>query len=158
MAESFTLINGITLSIAVLGAVLGVMNTWRNINRDKVKIQVIPKQAIPVGAVSHQPINLCIDITNFSTFPLTIVEVGVLYYGTSARGASVNPIIIDGGEFPRKLEPRTSISAYLLPEILNKMNGYPVKCVYATTDCGVTIRGNSPALKQLIKMSNKLSS
>ena len=155
MPESFTLINAITLSIAVLGAVLGIMNTWRNINRDKVKIQVVPKQAIPAGAVSHHPINLCIDITNFSTFPLTIVEVGVLYYGTSARGASIDPIIYNGGPLPRKLEPRTSVSTYLPLEIVSERDGHSVKCVYATTDCGVTIKGKSPALEQLIKLNKK---
>ena len=155
MTESFTLLNGITLSIAVVGAVLGIMNTWRNFDRDRVKLQVIPKQAIPVGTIVHQPVQLCIDVTNFSTFPLTITEVGVLYYGTSTRGAVVNPIIIDGGTFPRKLEPRTSFSAYLAPEALTSANGHSVKCAYAQTDCGVMIKGNSPALKQLIKkMSN----
>ena len=154
MAESFTLINGITLSIAVLGAVLGIMNTWRNFDRDRVKLQVIPKQAIPVGALAHQPIQLCIDITNFSTFPLTITEVGVLYHGTSKRGAVISPIIIDGGSFPRKLEPRTSFSAYLATGALSAMDGNSVKCAYAQTDCGVMVTGNSPALKQLIKASD----
>ena len=155
MSESFSLINAITLFIAVLGAVLGIMNTWRNINRDRVRLRVTPKQASPYGAIAHQPIKLNIDITNLSTFSLIITEVGVLYHGTSKRGAVVSPIILDGGEFPRKLEPRTSVSAYMPSDILNKMDGHSVKCVYATTDCGVTIRGNSPALKQLIKLNKK---
>ncbi len=120
MAESFTLISGIALSIAVLGAALGTMNTWRSIDKDRVKLRVIPKQAIVVGAISHRPIQLSIDITNFSTFLLTVREVGVLYFGISTHGAVIEPIIINGGVFPRKLEPRTSLSAYLPSEILNK--------------------------------------
>lgn len=151
MEDSFTLIDGITLSIALLGAVLGLMNTWRNFDRDRVKLQVIPKQAIAVGAMEHQSIQFCIDVTNFSTFPLTITEVGVLYYGTSSRGAFVEPIIIDGGSFPRKLQPRTSFSAYFKQGVLLDREGHSVRCVYAKTDCGVTVTGNSPALRQLIK-------
>ena len=156
MSESFTLINGITLSIAVLGAVLGILNTWRNINRDRVKLRVVPKQTFGVGGLVQQKVSLCIEVTNFSTFPLTIREVGVLYHNTTVRGASINPIIYDGGEFPRKLESRTSMSAYLQAEILQKRDGHSVKCVYAITDCGVMIKGNSPALKHLIKMSSEL--
>lgn len=151
MEEPFTFIDGITLSIAVLGATLGLMNTWRNFDRDRVKLQVIPKHAVPVGAIAHQPIQLCIDVTNFSTFPLTITEVGVLYHSTSKRGAVINPIIIDGGPFPRKLEPRTSFTAYLAEEAISDMDDYSVRCVYAQTDCGVMVTGNSPALQQLIK-------
>lgn len=154
MIDNFTIIDGVTLSIAVLGAVLGVLNTWRNIDRDRVKLQVIPKQAIPVGNMPDKRTRLCIDVTNFSTFPLTITEVGVLYFGTKERGAIFNPIIIDGGGFPRKLEPRTSFSAYLHPEALERVNGKRVKCAYAKTDCGVTVKGSSPALKQMVNAAN----
>ena len=154
MADQFTIVDGVTLSIAVLGAVLGVMNTWRAIDRDRVKLKVIPKQAIPVGNMIDQRIRLCIDVTNFSTFPLTITEVGVLYHGTSRRGAVVNPIIIDGGGFPRKLEPRTSFTAHMHPEALERTDGHLVKCAYAMTDCGVRVKGNSAALKKMVKDLN----
>lgn len=154
MADNFTIVDGVTLSIAVLGAVLGILNTWRAIDRDRVKLKVMPKQAIPVGNMIDQRIRLCIDVTNFSTYPLTITEVGVLYHGTDRRGAVVNPIIIDGGVFPRKLEPRTSFTAYLHPEALERSNGHLVKCAYAKTDCGVLVNGNSPALKQMVRELN----
>jgi len=148
--QNFTIINGITLSIAVLGAVLGIMNTWRAIDRDRVKLKVIPKQAIPVGNIIDQGIRFCIEVINFSSFPLIITEVGVLYRGTDRRGAVVRPFIIDGGDFPRKLEPRTSFTAYMLPEALQQANGHLVKCAYAKTDCGVVVKGKSPALKEMI--------
>ncbi len=154
LEDQFTIVDGITLSIAVLGAVLGILNTWRAIDRDRVKLKVIPKQAIPVGNMPDQRVRLCIDVTNFSTFPLTITEVGVLYKGTDKRGAVVNPIIIDGGGFPRKLEPRTSFTAYMHPEALLRSNGHKVKCVYAKTDCGVLVKGNSLALKQMAIETN----
>jgi hypothetical protein len=137
------------LSIALLGAVLGIINTWKSIDRDRLKLKVIPKHAIPVGNFIDPQIRFCIEVINLSTFPVTITEVGVLYQDTNVRGASVNPIIIDGGPFPRRLEPRTSFTAYLRADIFQNEHGYKIKCAYAVTDCGDQIKGNSPALKQL---------
>ena len=139
--------DSITLAIAILGAVLGIINTWRNINKDKVKLKVIPKYAIFSDGGKEY---LCIEVINFSTFPLTIKEVGVQYHGTAKRGAVIEPYIYDGGSFPRKLEQRTSFSAYLPIEILKSKNGYKVKCVYAMTDCGEIKKGKSPVLKEMI--------
>jgi hypothetical protein len=70
-----------------------------------------------------------------AVYPLIITEVGILYRGTDKRGAVINPIIIDGGGFPRKLEPRTSFTAYMHPEVLQRSSGHKVKCAYAMTDC-----------------------
>ena len=75
----------------------------------------------------------------------------MLYRGTKKRGAVVNPIVIDGGTFPRKLEPRTSFTAYFHPEALHRLNGCKIRCAYAKTDCGVMIKGNSLALQQLAR-------
>jgi hypothetical protein len=148
VSDNFTVVNGITLSIAVLGAALGIINTWKSIDRDRLKLKVIPKHAIHIGDIIDQQIRFCIDIINLSTFPVTITEVGVLFHNTDERGVIINPIIIDGGSFPRRLEPRTSFTVYSPYELQNE-HGYKVKCAYATTDCGKRIRGNSPALKQL---------
>jgi len=155
MEETFTWINAVTLSIATLGAVLGVMNTWRTFDRDKVKLKVTPKRSYPVESMAEFQEHLCIEITNLSTFPLTIVEVGILYHGTSNRAAVINPLVFDGGVFPRKLEPRTSVTAHISPEIFDMSRQFSIKCAYATTDCGVTITGKSPALKYLGKKYNQ---
>ena len=39
-------IDPVSFSIAVLGAVLGVINTWRAYKRDQLNIRVIPKAFI----------------------------------------------------------------------------------------------------------------
>ena len=141
-----TLVEAITLAIAVLGAVLGVVSTWRAIDASRVKLKVVPGHAIPVGGADPS-IDFYTAVTNLSTFPVTVNEVGILYQGTEERGVFIKPVLSDGGSWPRRLEPRSSISAYgARPEPLS---GHRVKCAYADTDCGIRKRGTSPALKQM---------
>jgi len=139
----------VTFGIALLGAVLGIINTWRNINRDRVRLRVTPKQAIPFGAaeLTHPNINFCIDVINLSFFPLTISEVGVLHKGLDSRGAVFQPITLDGTSIPRKLEAREAVSFYM--EYPQPRDGHPLVSAYAKTSCGRMFKGISPALMQL---------
>ena len=148
MNESISIGGAITFALAILGAVLGIINTWKNINKDRVKLKVTPKYVIFNNGADNQ---LSIEIINFSVFPLTITEVGVYYHGSTERSAVFEPHIYDGGSFPRKLEQRNSFSAYLPIEILKTKNNHKVKCVYVTTACGESVQGTSPALKEMIK-------
>lgn len=140
------LTQAITLAIAVLGAALGLINTWHAIDKKRVKIRVRPKHAIPVGAADPR-FTFCIEITNLSEFAITIDEAGVFYKGTDSRGAYTQPIIIDGKPWPRRLEPRSSVTVYGEPP--QPKPDHALKCAYARTECGVTRTGTSPAFKQL---------
>ena len=142
-----SILEAVTLAVAVLGAALGLINTWHAIDKKRVKIRVRPKHAIPVGAANPQ-ITFCIEITNLSEFSITIDEAGVFYKGTDARGAYTKPILIDGKPWPRRLEPRSSVTVYGQPP--QAKPGHPLKCAYARTECGVTSTGTSPAFKQLV--------
>ncbi len=84
--EGITIIQGITLSIAVLGAVLGIINTWHSLDRSRVKLKVLPAHAIPVGGVDPR-LTFCIEVTNMSAFAVTAHDVGVFYHDTKARAA-----------------------------------------------------------------------
>lgn len=137
----------ITLALAAVGAVLGVINTWHALNNSRVKLVVRPMHAVPVGGLNSN-IAFCIEVTNLSNFPVTVSEVGVFYHGTKARGAITNPILADGGAWPRRLEPRSSVTVYSQNPAVG---AHPIKCAYATTECRVTQRATSPALKQLAK-------
>jgi hypothetical protein len=146
----------VTLTIAVAGAVLGlvgtvlsILNTWRAFDRDKVKLRVIPKHAFPIGGIDSRP-RVSIDVTNLSTFPVTVSQIGFLFHDTTNRGMLLQPFMPDGGAFPRRLEPRTSFSVLCEPTEHLKPEFASVRCVFAQTDCGVTIKGNSPALEQLV--------
>lgn len=141
-----TLMDAITLSIAVLGAVLGLISTWHTLDRSRLKLKVRPAHAIPYGAANPN-INFCIEVTNLSDFAVTIKDVGFFYRGTKSRGAIIQPVLIDGGSWPRRLESRTAVTVYC--HVGSKNIEKKIRTAYATTECGKTKTGNSPALKQL---------
>lgn len=144
--ESVTVVQAVTMAVAVLGAVLGIINTWHMIDRSRVKLRVRPAHAIPIGNV-NESLTFCIEVTNLSAFPVTVRDVGVFYHGTNHRGAYAPPVLIDSGGWPRRLEPRSSVTVYGQKPDGSKEQ--PIKCAYAKTECGVTQTGTSPALKQI---------
>jgi hypothetical protein len=148
MLAEMTMVQGITLAIASVGAVLGVINTWSALDKSRVKLRVLPKHAIPVGSADPR-LTFCIEVTNLSDFAVTVEDVGVFYRGTNRRGSIILPMFFDAGGWPRRLEPRSSVTLY--SETPTASAGHPIKCAYATTQCGHTKTGTSPALKELAK-------
>jgi hypothetical protein len=147
MLAEITLAQWITLVVALVGAVLGIINTWQNLSKSRVKLRVLPKRAIPVGGADPR-FTFCIEITNLSDFAVTIEEAGVFYEGTNCRGAIVQPVFADGGSsWPRRLESRSSLTVY--SQMPTSTRGYPIKSAYARTQDGYTKTGTSPALKQI---------
>ena len=136
------------MGIAILGAVLGVINTLHSLDSSRVKLRVVPGHVIP-GGTAPRGVNIYVAITNLSTFPVTVNEVGFFYRGTDKRGVFVYPVVGDGGPWPRRLEPRSSVSVY--DEAPEALPGHAVRCAYARTDCGVTKEGKSPALRQIAR-------
>lgn len=150
MANStFDLKDVVTFSIASIGAVLGIINTWRAVDRDRPKLRVIPAHAIPVGGADPR-LTFCIGVVNLSVVPLTVREVGVFYRGTNKRGTILLPVMADGGTLPRRLEPRTSISIYAEAKSIG-LAGHRIRSAYAMTACDLTFEGTSPALAQIAR-------
>lgn len=143
----------ITLAVALLGAVLGIINTWYTLINNKVRVKVIPKIAFPVsrdGSLGNP--TLSIDVINLSYFPITIQEVGfATKYGVrKERGAITNPLLLDNNGWPRKLESRESVSVYCDPRVSLDPGLTKFTKAYASTACGVVSYGSSPALKQYL--------
>ena len=141
-----------TLGIALLGAGLGIINTWQSIDRDRVKLRVTPKMSHSFfpGVDDTFP-RLCIEVLNLSAFPVTVSEVGLTLHGTDKQFKLFVPIIHDGGPFPRRLEPRSSFTAYFESGAENHPAFTSVKSAYAKTDCGEMATGDSPALRSLVE-------
>jgi len=143
---AFELKDVVTVSIASVGAVLGHLNTWRAIDRDRPKLRVTPAHAIPFGGVDPR-LTFCVEIINLGAIPLTVTEVGVFYSGTTQR-STMMPVMLDGGSLPRLLEPRTSISVLARKEDISPP-GHRIRSAFAATACGLTFKGTSVALRQI---------
>jgi hypothetical protein len=141
-----TWIQAITLAIAMLGAVLGIINTFIAVNNRRVRLRVRPMYTVgaPAGA------GFGIEVVNLSSFPVTISDVGLLYgrawSALPARMVIADPILFDGGGWPRRLEPRSEVSVYFDPRSIPARR---FGKAYAKTSCGEIATGDSPALKQL---------
>jgi len=145
----------LTLVIAVVGAVLGVINTAHSLNSDRIILKVIPEWLItPEGR------HIGIEIINLSYITVGIDEVGFsltrrVKGRSSLRLVLPNPIVTDGGKFPRKLEPRFSITLMSSDQIWKSKEFKEVKFAYVRTSCGLFFKGSSGALKQAVLMSEQ---
>jgi hypothetical protein len=145
-----TILEAITLSVALLGAILGVLNTWHAISRDQVNLRVVPRMAFGVGSVVDQRMRLCVEVVNLSAFAVTVDQVGFAIRDSSLVLAQLVPILLDGGPFPRRLESRTAFTVYFEPGMEKEASFGHVRCAFARTDCGVRVEGTTPLLRSLV--------
>jgi hypothetical protein len=141
----------VTIILATVGTVLGCVNTVVLLNNRRVRLKVVPQSFVLAGdgvwsdRTKHVAgADACIEVINLSQFPVTITEVG--YTMPSHKRLSITkPSLFDGKGWPRKLEPRDSVSVYTdvseIPAGVGKS--------FARTACGVTRFGSSPALEHL---------
>jgi hypothetical protein len=162
----FDIKDGITLSIAAVGAVLGIINTLHSLNQRRVKLRVIPKyaqyqsdgilqSAMPIGREGPLAKEQgCIEVVNLSAFAVNIGEVGFTVEGDPRKHPRMvigQPVTLDGKPFHRRLESRNSITGYFdLKTVTGK-----VRKAYTITDCGEVAYGTSPALKEMVRRATK---
>ena len=95
---------------------------------------------------------ICIEVVNLSAFAVTVTEVGFaprFTRGTLPRRYSVlQPAFLDHKPWPRRLEPREAVTAYIDPDsAIDGRRDYHK--AYARTSCGEIVYGRSPALDQI---------
>lgn len=155
------------LVFGFIGTCLGIFNTWKAGQKDKVQLKIIPKiyQNRPNGRLSSSRIptdlnerwdGLCVEIANVGFLSVTVDEIGLQI--DSEQRVVFRPEL-SGGEFlPKRLEPRTSISCFIPSKMPNAIlqEGLPfAKSFYATTACGITVQGSSKVAKWLIAKGRK---
>lgn len=128
-------IQAITLAIALLGAVLGVLGTWRTFSNDRVRVRVKPSYTMDTVGVER----LAIEVLNLSTFPVTITHIGFTQIGTARHLQLIAPMLLEGGSLPKRLEPRTCLTAFAAPGATEDRAFDNVVAVYAKTACGLQI-------------------
>jgi hypothetical protein len=126
--------DAVTMSVALVGAVLGVMNTWNAMDQRRVRLRVYPKVAVPVMDGEFGRTMGCIEVINLSAFPVSIQEVGFTIRRNSRKGdrlTIVQPFTNDHKPLARRLESRQSVTAYF--ELDARFQR--AKSSYVLTDC-----------------------
>ena len=148
--------DSITLSVAVLGAITGIVGTglaiwslYRQIDEDRVKLRVSPSCALS-AADPNMPF-LAISVTNLSKFALTVREVGVLLQDRDQKFIHPSAQLHNGQTLPARMEPRTSISVYFPPDYLRDDAHRTAYVAYAETACQEQIRSPSGLLPNIVE-------
>ena len=152
VGETMTWKDIFTVGFALVGVALGIFNTVKNYLETRVKLRVKP--ALAQHSHGGGPM-VAIEIINLSRFSVTIKEVGFTIGNTkidnSERSAIPNPIIIDGGNWPRRLDTGEAVTVYCGFETLSGNIGQ----AYARTASDETAYGTSPVLNQIKELINQ---
>ena len=169
------LIKDIVVAVAAFsGMGMSFYNLWSERQKEKVRLTVVPKAVKEYGCtefgqeyaittknefIGESSANLfAIEVINLSKFDVTVDEVGFLYEHEVRRCVIPNPIIKDGGAWPRKLEPRAGVTVYChLSSLMQSFNVPKIKCAYAETACQEINTGSSVALKELVNSSKRFA-
>lgn len=153
---------------AVIGMVLGIYNFVRGFLDRRVSLEVIPKVVLLAGytpnreqaritsphRIDHGEIinEVAVEIINRSQFPVTVTTVGFGKGKVDSNLVVPEPIVRDGGGWPRELGPRQSVEVYAeLQGILESKNSKNRDFAFATTACNHTASGSSKAMKLLLE-------
>ena len=149
--ENITLITAIVgATCGLLGAILGIINIWHKMRRDKIRLKIIPIHVIPVRSIASANVDFGIEVVNLSEFAITITDVGFIL--SNKKKATLSPVdsIDQPQKLPVRLEPRTSYKKYFSKSVIDTGRA-GIKSAYANTECGETLTGTSGALKQIAK-------
>lgn len=134
---------GVTLGIAITGAVLGVLNTWRAFDRDRIRLRVVPT----LFFASNGESGLCFDIINLSHLPVTLHQVGIELRHPRGHTFAFVPRLTVGGGLPHRMEARTSVTVFMPPGADRDPALREAWRVFAKTACGRAFYGTSPAFR-----------
>jgi len=154
------LVHDVTIAAAAVGAVLGVLNLWFAIWRERVRLRVrffvvkekpdsvgelweVLATMLPGEEIDNFPGTACgIEVVNLSLYAVTIEEVAFrkgLKPGSNrsviveAKGAKNQPHTI---QFPARLEARAGFQCYASDTIFPMVRERKFLYVHARTQCG----------------------
>lgn len=133
--------------IAVIGAVLGCLNTWMVFQRDRVRLKVIPKSYVTTAGAY----GLCVDVVNLGALPVTVISVEFTLAGAGGKRLHIKPDPAIGSGLPQRMEPRTAWTAYCHPGVELRPEFAIVRHAVVVTACGRQFHGHSPALASVVR-------
>lgn len=137
-------LQGTTLGVAVLGAVLGVLNTWRMFRQDRVRLRVEPQ----IAAIRNRSLRLCVEVTNLSNFEVTIAQVAFLLHGRKVRVAvGCEALGVSHGGQEARLSPRASHTFFVPASAAEDDDLASLSAVQVRTACGHFAKASNGALR-----------
>lgn len=138
------LVQAITLVIAVLGAVLGVMNAWRNWVHDRLRLRVDVSRASGINGAPA----IAINIRNLSRFDVTVTHIGLHCIGRQRHMQFLQPLFTRGEALPVRLESRASCTVVQPLAALPEQGWMAVECAYVSTACGNEVVGGKALFRK----------
>ncbi|TWT76087.1 hypothetical protein Pla123a_28760 [Posidoniimonas polymericola] len=130
-------------ALGAIGTVLGILNFWRNVVRDRPKLRVTPTQAIGVGNRAGVRF-VGVHVVNMSTFPLTITGAGWIIPEVEAKKHRAHVIPdqppVMGENIPATIGPREAASFVMRAKPETAEKGMTYTGVWAKTACGFEVR------------------
>lgn len=127
----------VTLAIAVLGAVLGLYNAWRNWIQDRVRVRVKVGFAFSQDGTG----GLSINVVNLSAFAITLTHFGFEFLQETNHAQILFPIFSCGETLPVRLESRTSCTVFQPLSALPSDRWWKVDQCYVSTACDLKLVG-----------------
>ena len=150
----------ITFAIALLGAGLGVFNTWQGWRDRAVRLRVIPKYAQPIDHNMPRMDIPClsVEVQNLGADPVTVEEVGLLIGPAKGNMPSRAPFpsqfVVMGPTLPHRIERHDAITL-VVP--IGRLPREDFTAAYARTAAGHLVRGTSPALADVVNVIRSTS-
>ena len=135
----------ITLAIALLGAVLGVINTWNELNRNRERLKVQPSFFI-----HNQMTSIAIEVINHGETPVTVTGVGFDLATEGKHIPLVGEAVFLGDPMPWRIQPHASKYVVAIPAFIDSEEFRRVRRAYCKTAIGKRFTGTSEALQQVV--------
>jgi hypothetical protein len=136
----------VNLILGAVGSALGILSAWYLVldNRVRLGVGMSRRFIVQVGGGAELR-RIAFSVVNLSKFPVTIVGVG----GRRKDGATaiVIPELLDGGPWPRRLEPREAFSAFVRDNERSAISLFGGIWPSASTACGITRFGKLTRLE-----------
>ncbi len=153
---------------------LSIVNMYMQIRNNKVKLRIVPMigyyddqvrqwaiSGIPfpdiMNAIKENQHRLCVEVTNLSSFAITIRKLGFgKFHLLTDSIIVVSPIVMNRSNcWPLKLEPRESDILMLDTGINIPVADLNKKCAYAVTECGHIASGTSDVFNSYVELLKK---
>lgn len=125
----------IASGIAFAALVLGVIATWHNLARDRVRLRVVTQ-----GFVTPTHDGACFRITNLSTSAVFLERIDIAVPDRRISFQFLVPLVsTDGEPLPMRLEPRAAVTFPMPPAPEERTRSF--RNVRVRTACGKVVRG-----------------